>query len=95
MGALSQRNQRRLPGSGKFRAAASVTLVSQASTDSMNFWWFGDLLDQLNGRKYKTGKELPRPSVFDVLNEYEREANERIRPDIERAMKGVKDQENR
>ena len=39
----------------------------------MNIWWFGDLLDRLNGRKYKTGQQFPRPSLMDVMVAYEKE----------------------
>lgn len=36
-------------------------------------YWLGDLLNRLNGRKYKTGKGLSRPTLMDVFRAYERD----------------------
>ena len=47
-------------------------------------YWFGDLLDRLNGRKYKTGASLPRPSLMDVFRAYERDLSDK--PDLEREL---------
>ena len=46
-------------------------------------YWLGDLLDRLNGRKYKTGQQFPRPSLMDVMRAYERDHDE---PDLERDL---------